>query len=140
MKKIILILLAVLVVVVIFVSFSRSEIDKNINASLKYFDREVVKEIPELIANKEVEKALIKLEKVIDYIDHDIYYYAVEMKNEKLSEEDRQRCAYLKTAFHVTNVQILKPMYESLKYKNMKPPEYKKILDQVLEQHINKIR
>lgn len=101
-----------------------SEATKDLKASIQYFEKTALEEIPKLADQKDQAGMIAKLQEVIPVYDEYAQKYIVWMNDESLTEGEREAAMQMKTAFYGIKSTCLEPMLAVMQGTSTEVPEY----------------
>lgn len=113
-----------------------SEATKDLKASIAYFEKTALKEIPSLAEKKDQEGMIAKLQEIIPKYDEYVQKYIVWMNDENLTEGEREAAMQMKTAFYGIKSTCLEPLLAVMQGTGTTAPEYSTLVNNCMDTQI----
>jgi hypothetical protein len=113
-------------------------VKKEIKASIDYYRTTLLKEIPNLADEKDLEGIKAKYREAIASLNADTDKYLAYMDDENLSDDVRQACEYMKTCSYGVSSTVLQPMLAVFEGESTDSPDYGRMVVNAETEYIDK--
>ena len=113
-----------------------SKATKDLKASIAYFEKTALEEIPSLAEKKDQEGIITKLQEVIPVYDAYVQKYIVWMRDENLTQGERNAAMHMKNAFYGIRSTCFDPLLAIMQGTGTNVPEYSTLVNNCVQTDI----